>query len=415
MTTPDHIPDLHTPAQRRRSLPGDGMPLDDRAAALAVEFGADRRYHLGFPGATDLTYPDLAGILTGHLLNNVGDPWQPGHGRNHTKDYETDLVQRLGQLFHAGDQPWGYVTTGTTEATLHALDEASTAHHDLIVYTSTTAHYSVSKAARLLKLPLVLIRADPAGRILLDDLRTQLGLRRDRAAAIVATAGTTITEAVDDVAGIADLCDHLGITRRRVHVDAALAGIPLALLPAHDRPGFDFTAGATSLVVSGHKFLSTLMPCALLLYPHRPASPAGGHVPYLGSTDTTITGSRSGHTPLLLWWSLTSQGLDGHRHRADTARELAAHAHDRLHTIGWPSQRLPHAFTVTLTPPATPLPHPWILGGTPDTGHLICMPGIQKDWIDELVTDLKPARRAGLVPQPRRPPNTALTAAAEPA
>jgi histidine decarboxylase len=147
------VPDLHVPAQRRRSLPGDGVPLDDRAAALAVEFGADRRYHLGFPGATDLTYPDLAGMLTGHLLNNVGDPWQPGHGRNHTKDYETDLVQRLGRLFHAGDHVWGYVTTGATEGTLHALDEASTAHHDLLVYTSTAAHYSVDKACRLLKLP----------------------------------------------------------------------------------------------------------------------------------------------------------------------------------------------------------------------------------------------------------------------
>jgi histidine decarboxylase len=90
-------------------------------------------------------------------------------------------------------------------------------------------------------------------------------------------------------------------------------------------------------------------------------------------------------------------------------------AHDRLHTIGWPSQRLPHAFTVTLTQPATPLPHPWILAGTRDTGHLICMPGVQKDWIDELVTDLTTARRAGQVPQPRRPFTAALTAAGEPA
>jgi histidine decarboxylase len=392
--------DVPRPTQGRL-LPGDDLPLDARATAIALEFSAERRYNLGFPGATDLTYPDLAAILTGQLLNNIGDPYEPGHGRNHTKDYETDLIAHLGRLFHAGDRAWGYVTTGATEGTVHALDEASTAYRDLVVYTSTAAHYSITKACRLLKLPLVLIRTDPAGRMLLDDLRGQLGLRRHQPAAIVATAGTTMSEAVDDVAGIAGLCDDLGITRRRVHVDAAMAGIPLALLPAGDRPGFDFAAGATSVVFSGHKFPSTLMPCAVLLYLYPPASSTGEFVAYVGSSDTTITGSRSGHTPLLLWWSWTSQGLDGHRHRADTSRALADYTHDRLQSIGWPSRHLPHTFTVTLAQPATALSHPWVLGGDQRTGHIICMPGVEQDWIDELITDLKAHRRNGRIPRPR--------------
>jgi histidine decarboxylase len=378
-----------------------GRRLDERAAALTAEFGADRRYHLAFPGATDLTYPDLAGILTGQLLNNVGDPWTPGHGRNHTKDYEVDVVGRLGALFGGGGDVWGYVASGATEGTIHAIDEAATAHPDLVVYTSTAAHYSVTKAARLVRAPLVLIRTDARGRMLLDHLRDELTRRRDRAAAVVATVGTTEHEAVDDVAGIATVCDDLRITRRRVHVDAALAGLPLALLP--EQPRFDFTAGASSIVISGHKFLSTLMPCAVLLYPRRPIAQPHTAVSYIGASDTTIAGSRSGHTPLLLWWSLTSQGADGHRRRADAARHLAGYTYDRLRRIGWPARWQPPAFTVTLTQPAHPLPQPWVLGGDHTTGRIICMPGLQQDWIDEFITDLATAHRGRLlVPSPRR-------------
>jgi hypothetical protein len=84
-------------------------------------------------------------------------------------------------------------------------------------------------------------------------------------------------------------------------------------------------------VVSGHEFLSTLMPCAVILYLHRPATQPAEDISYIGAVDTTISGSRSGHTPLLLHWSLTDgAGFDGHRRRAKTARDLAAYSHDRL-------------------------------------------------------------------------------------
>ncbi|HEV8569608.1 MAG TPA: hypothetical protein VGQ92_21425 [Actinoplanes sp.] len=97
-------------------------------------------------------------------------------------------------------------------------------------------------------------------------------------------------------------------------------------------------------MVSGHEFLSTLMPCAVILYLHRPATHPAEDISYLGAADTTISGSRSGHTPLLLHWSLTDgAGFDGHRRRAKTARDLAAYSHDRLRIgsatpwLCWPS------------------------------------------------------------------------------
>lgn len=162
--------------------------------------------------------------MTTRLLNNVGDPWQGGHGPNHTKQAEIDVVRCLGALFGGGNDVWGYVTSGASEGTLHAVDEAATAHPDLVVYASTAAHYSVAKAARIVRAPLARVGVDHDGRMMLDDLRSTLQEHRDKAAMIVATVGTTEREAVDDVPGIASLCDDLGIVRRRIHVDAALAG-----------------------------------------------------------------------------------------------------------------------------------------------------------------------------------------------
>jgi histidine decarboxylase len=372
------------------------------------DFG-DRRYELAFPGATDLTYPYLAELVTGRLLNNVGDPFQHGHGHSHTKDAEVQVVRWLGDLFGAGDDVWGYVTSGATEGTLHAADEAATAYPDVMIYASAAAHYSIAKAARLVRVPLVRVATDEHDRMSLDDLRGRLLANSGRAAMIVATVGTTEREAVDDVAGIAGLCDDLGISRRRVHVDAALAGVPRALLPGG---GFGFGAGATSLVVSGHKFLSTLTPCAVILYPRRPSVQDQQQISYIGSADTTISGSRSGHTPLLLAASLLGQGRSGHRRRAQRSRDLAAYAHDALRRIGWPTQRLPDAFTITLAQPGL-LPRPWVLGGDERTGRIICMPGVDQAWIAELVADLDALLRGRVsVPVPRRERRTVRPEAA---
>lgn len=375
------------------TLPGQVL------AKLMAEAQAARRYDIGYPGATDINFPDLADVLTGQLLNNVGDPWDLGHGRNHTKVIEQQVVDTVADLLGAPENRWGYVTTGSTEGTMHALDEAWQRYPDLVVYTSAAAHYSVAKCARLLKLPLVMVRTDFTGQMDVADLQGELARRRERPAMIVATAGTTMTEAVDDVAAIVNACDQLAVTRRRIHVDAALSGIPLALLPDEARPAFAFPAGATSMVVSGHKFLSTLRPCGVLVYAQSPFAMSGQRVSYTGSADTTITGSRSGHTPLLLWWVLTTLGSEGLRQRAQSSRDLAAYTHRKISELGWPSRLNPHAFTVTLDHPPPMILAKWVLATDGQTAHIVCMPGITQDQIDEFISDLQAMRP---VPAQRR-------------
>ncbi|GHJ48792.1 histidine decarboxylase [Catellatospora sp. TT07R-123] len=363
---------------------------------LTARLAQSRHYDIGFPGAVDLVFPELSELMTGHLLNNVGDAWgDPGHGVNHTKELEREVVTTIGDLFQAPRDCWGYVTGGASEGTEHALDEAWQRYPDIVVYTSAAAHYSVAKAARKLKLQLVIVRTDVTGRMDVADLAGELARRRERPAMIVATAGTTMTEAIDDVAAIREVCDDLAIIRRRIHVDAAMAGVPLALLPERQRPAFDFAAGATSMVVSGHKFLSTLMPCGVLVYAQSPYRNADTRVSYTGSADTTITGSRSGHTPLILWTVLNRVGLDGLRARAEASRRLADYTHKQLCELGWDAHRNPHAFTVTLPSPPSGRLGRWVLADDGRLSHVVCMPGITVNQIDEFLSTLGhgPGRR----------------------
>jgi histidine decarboxylase len=121
---------------------------------------------------------------------------------------------------------------------------------------------------------------------------------------------------------------------------------------------------------------------------------SGSVVAYTGSVDTTITGSRSGHTPLLLWWVLTTLGEDGLRRRAEDARALSIYTHARLREIGWPAWRNQHAFTVTLASPPHAVRAKWVLADDGQVAHIICMPGVSRPQIEEFIADLSSAMRS---------------------
>jgi histidine decarboxylase len=222
-----------------------------------------------------------------------------------------------------------------------------------------------------------------------------LGRHRDRPAIIVATAGTTMTEAVDCTRSIRRVLRDLAITDAYLHVDAALAGLPLALLDRDQRPGFDLADGANSIAISGHKFLGTPFPCGLLLTRRSLRDRVGRSVDYIGSVDSTIGGSRSGHAPVLLWYALRHFGVAGLRRRAEQAREVAAYAVARLGEAGVPAWRHPHAFTVVLpTPPAT-VTDRWRLASADGLSHVVCVPGVTRAQIDAFATDVAKATMAG--------------------
>ena len=387
--TPAH-PDTAVPDPRQ---PGDPLigPPDQIPAVLAelrTRLDATRPTNVGFPSTLDLDITPLLPFFN-VLLNNVGDPDQAAVFPAHTKDLERAVIDIIASLLGApADDRWGYVTGGGTEGIEYGLLLARTLYPDAQVYYSTTAHWSVPKITARLRMPAVTARALPDGRIDRRDLRTVLRQHRDRPAVIIANIGTTLTEAVDDVAAIRRILADTPITRAFIHADAALSGLPLALLPPEPRIGFDLADGADCISVSGHKFLGSPFPCGVVITRRSLKTRLGGSVALLGTHDTTIGGSRSGHAPLILWYALHRYGLDGLRNRVRYARDMAAYTVEQLDHIGWPAWRHPHAMTVVLDPPPADIAARWAIPTGNGRAHLITLPHVSAAHIGALVAEL---------------------------
>jgi histidine decarboxylase len=373
--------------------------LDD----LLHDLERDRRTNIGFPGATDFDYAELAPFLN-VLLNNVGDPYVEGIGGAHTKHIEVAVLEFLADLFQApGDDRWGYLTTGGTEASLYALHLARSLYPTGRVYFSEATHDSIGKASEILQLPKTVLRAGPTGELDYEDLHHVLAQHRDQPAIVVANIGTTMTEAVDDVPTVKGILRGLAMHEHFVHADGALAGIPLAL----DEETVEFGLmpdGVDSVSVSGHKFIGSPFPYGVVLTRRSLRDRVARRGQYHGSPDSTITGSRSGLAPLFLWYRLHQLGWEeGLRKRAVLARNLAEYAVRRLNDIGWEAWRNPRAFTVVIKTPPPDVLAEWALATHGGYSHVICMPGVTGDHIDRFVKALQASAGTQDLPQVQVP------------
>lgn len=351
---------------------------------------------IGFPASTDIDFSLIAPLSPG-TLNNIGDPTVPGLEHRNVKDLEREVVGILGEWFQAPRHDrWGCVTTGGTEGNLYGLYLARTALPNGVVYFAETAHYSVPKAAHLLGMPAVRVPTRNGGELDYQELAERVNTQRHRPAIVVATVGTTMTEAVDNVAAIKVSLDRVGIPddRRYIHVDAALTGIPLVLMHGnHPSVNLSEVGHVDSLTISGHKFLATPEPCGVLITRQRHRDRVARSVSYIGGVDATIAGSRSGHTVLQLWWALRSMDRPDHQRRAERARAVAAHTVRRLTEAGWVAWRHKHAFTVVIKAPSPAMIRRWALATTGEWSHIVCVPGVTTEvidrFVDELVADLR--------------------------
>jgi histidine decarboxylase len=389
----DVAPDSATfPSASPWPLPGAESAVSATLAALEHRLRSTQPTNLGFPVAIDFDYSALSGFFGQYLLNNVGDPMVDGAGHNHTKQMEREIVATVADLVRApSDDRWGYVTSGGSEGNLYALYLARTLHPDGIVYHSDVAHYSVDKAVHLLGLPSCRIRTDERGQLDYEHLSVELRSNPGRPAIIVATIGTTMTEAVDDVRVIRRILDEVGVPARFIHADAALAGLPLSLIDPAKRAGMDFEDGADSIAISGHKFIGSPFPSGIILVKASHRARVARDIDYTASPDTTITGSRSGHAPLLLWYALKTLTVDGLRQRAEECRRLAEYTVARLLAVGWEAFRHDNAFTVVLRTPPEAITKKWVLAASNGWSHIVCMPGIASTQIDRFVSDLEAA------------------------
>ena len=77
------------------------------------------------------------------------------------------------------------------------------------------------------------------------------------------------------------------------------------------------------------------------------------------------------------------------RRRIEDSLEVAAYAEQRFKDIGIAAWRNPQALTVVFPQPPEAVCHKWQLATANGFSHIICMPHVRREQIDELVADIE--------------------------
>ena len=259
----------------RGGLPEEPAPvheaLDDAARILDGSIAQPRPRYFAFVGSSGLEIGTMGDLLA------------------HTYDINLAVDARAATVVEQQAVRWvaefvgfpatgGAFTSGGTISNLTAIAAArehalpGSRHRGLAgarvaVYCSEEVHYSVTRAVELLGIGSDNLRAIP-----LDGLRRMradalsAAIDHDVAAgvtpvAVVATAGTTLTGAVDPIEPIADVCDERGIW---LHVDGAY-GLPAAAVRPEPFAGL---GRADSCSVDVHKWLYLPKACGVVMSRH---------------------------------------------------------------------------------------------------------------------------------------------------
>lgn len=361
--------------------------LDNFLQMLRIE--ADR--FLGYPCSRDFDYTPLYPFLS-FPLNNVGDPFLESRYHLNTHEFEREVIRFFAELTHADpDSIWGYVTNGGTEGNMYGIYLARELYPDGLVYYSEATHYSVPKILRIIHARSIMIRSQSNGEIDYQDLAETIRIHRDVPPIIFANIGTTMTGAVDNLDNIRHIMSELAIPQYYIHCDAALGGM---ILPFVDKPQpFDFSAGADSISISGHKMVGSPIPCGIALAKQANVNRIARAVEYISSFDTTISGSRNAIAPLFLWYAMHTKGYAGFRAIIRHCLKTADYALQRFNAIGIKAWRNPNSITVVFPKCAEAVVKKWQIAVHKDIAHIITMPHVQTRHIDALLDDILAAER----------------------
>ena len=382
-----------------------------RLNELLHTISAGEPWQVGYPANQTVDYTPLTPFL-GHWLNNIGDPFHQTNYRANSHQFEREVVLHFAKL--AGLEPgetWGYVTSGGTEGNMYGLYLARELHPGGMLYFSEEAHYSIPKIARVLNMPHTTVKRRSDGEIDYDDLRNMLAVHADRPAIILSTIGTTMRGAVDDVPTIRDILHDLDIKENYIHADAALAGM---ILPYTDDPQpFGFDAGVDSISISGHKLLGIPLPCGIVVTRKQHVETLGRAIELVGVNDTTLSGSRNGVTPLMLWYAINHYGDDGWRRTVQGMLDNAQYAVERFNENGISAWRHRNSPTVVFDRPPQAVFEKWQIAPQGEIAHIITMPHVDRDTIDRLVMDcINPPAEQTAQEQPKPAPEPAFSSAA---
>lgn len=250
--------------------------------------------------------------------------WEAGAGAIHA---ENEALRWIAGLAGFPEDAGGCFLSGGSAANLSALVAARHAAAARAggsrparwrFAATPEAHSSLRAAARVMDVDVVVVEPDGHGALSRPALERALaGDGGDGVFAVVASAGTTNTGTVDDLAAVADVCAERGLW---MHVDGAYGGAALAAPSVRAR--FHGIERADSFCVDPHKWLFAPYDCAALLYrdPRVAADAHSQHGDYLDLIDRDLWNpsdfafhlSRRARG-LPLWYALATYGTDAFR------------------------------------------------------------------------------------------------------
>jgi aromatic-L-amino-acid decarboxylase len=299
--------------------------LDDAARILDESIAQPRpRYFVGV-GSSGLEIGTIADLLAHTYDVNLAVDAKAA------TQIEKQAIRWASELIGYAPDAAGAFTSGGTVSNTTALAAAREyalpgSRHDglggkrMAIYCSEEVHYSVTRAVETLGVGSRNLRAIPLGpeRGMIPEALAG-AIDRDLAdgvtpIAVVATAGTTLTGAIDPLEAIADICDE-----RRVwfHVDGAY-GMPAALARPEYFEGFE---RAASVAVDAHKWLYLPKACGILLVRKqedlvRSFAHEQGYLPHqqheLHAMETTFEYSRP-FRALKFWLAMRVHGAEAFR------------------------------------------------------------------------------------------------------
>jgi aromatic-L-amino-acid decarboxylase len=316
---------------------------------LPACMGTPHPLYLGLVNSSPLPAAALADLLVSSLNNNGG----AFHQSPAMTTCEAEVVRAFARFYELPDGAEGMFLPGGTWATLQALVLARARAigkrapgPGLRIYTSDAAHFSVARSAFVVGIGAEDVVSLPTtGRGKLDVQLLADTIDRDRRAghmpiAVVATAGTTGTGAIDPIAEIAELCasEYLWL-----HVDGCYGGA-IALAPEL-RGLLSGIGRAQSIAVDPHKWFFIPVTAALLLVSGSGLAARcfdtahGSYIPGDGAVDAWRRGipTTRRSSGLTVWMAIRAHGWrtirDAVRRNIDLTRLLEQLLTDRGFTV----------------------------------------------------------------------------------
>ena len=362
-----------------------GTDIDERVHAVLSEFKLISPFSAGYPVNQSFDYSKLYPLL-GYCGNNIGDPFGYSRYQSNTHEIEREVVQAMAKLARLpAEESWGYVTSGGTEGNMYGIYVGRELLGDPVAYFSEDTHYSIPKILHVLRIRSRMIHSQDNGEMDYDDLRNSILRKQGHPALIIANIGTTMKGAVDDLDRIRAVIEETAPPRAYIHADAALSGM---ILPFVDDPQpFGFDSGIDSFAVSGHKMIGSPLPCGIVLTRRAYTTQISGAVEYVGVMDTTLLGSRSAFAPMIIWYGMNRLGADGHRGTVAEMLDTAEYAVEQFNAGGIPAWRAKNSPIVVFPRPSPYVLFQWQMAPLGDIAHLVTMPHVTREIIDQVVAD----------------------------